>query len=330
MPANLHHRNSLPALLPSFGSLVSPQSTWRLPALSHSHSFHPYQRPLVHTDSSPGCRHPAEYPGGNAIPCATATVDAQSPHPIITAFDHQKVTGSQSNFYGCSLTTPNKGNPNGLNNLHQGVSKVSCFIAPNSQPPHVSRMPQQHPPHFKPIPSKLTVPSQPPQKLRNNHSPTAPFTFSGHLYSAHPHTAHPTFSSHHHIAIWSQPSPQRAFQQLRHQRSTVLTAVSPHSVARPPPTPHAASATISPDSTPRPYTCAICFKTFGRSNDLKRHALTHTPDEKPYSCRWCSKKFSRPDSVRKHELSVVEGRRVRCTAAGAAGGSGSAEDGEDE
>ncbi|ORY51460.1 hypothetical protein BCR33DRAFT_652286, partial [Rhizoclosmatium globosum] len=63
----------------------------------------------------------------------------------------------------------------------------------------------------------------------------------------------------------------------------------------------------------KPFKCHSCEKAFGRSNDLKRHQLTHTPDEKPYSCRWCQKKFSRPDSVRKHEASVSEGRRVRCS-----------------
>ncbi|TPX55047.1 hypothetical protein CcCBS67573_g09517 [Chytriomyces confervae] len=63
----------------------------------------------------------------------------------------------------------------------------------------------------------------------------------------------------------------------------------------------------------KPHTCTDCPKAFARSNDLKRHQLTHTPEEKPYACQWCGKKFSRPDSVRKHEASVVEGRRVRCS-----------------
>ncbi|KAJ3074142.1 hypothetical protein HDU98_011991 [Podochytrium sp. JEL0797] len=72
-------------------------------------------------------------------------------------------------------------------------------------------------------------------------------------------------------------------------------------------------------TTAKPFKCDVCLKMFSRSNDLKRHVLTHKPEDKPHSCRWCAKKFSRIDSLRKHELSVVEGRRVRCSGEGGSG-----------
>ena len=50
-------------------------------------------------------------------------------------------------------------------------------------------------------------------------------------------------------------------------------------------------------TSPGKHACAVCDKTFHRSNDLQRHTLIHT-GARPHSCSLCSKTFI----VRSHLL----------------------------
>ncbi|KEQ78390.1 hypothetical protein M438DRAFT_285839 [Aureobasidium pullulans EXF-150] len=42
----------------------------------------------------------------------------------------------------------------------------------------------------------------------------------------------------------------------------------------------------------KPLSCQVCNKSFGRSEHLKRHVLTHTRSRE-YQCRICRKSFFR-------------------------------------
>ncbi|KAJ3221824.1 hypothetical protein HDU81_010322 [Chytriomyces hyalinus] len=161
----------------------------------------------------------------------------------------------------------------------------------------------------------------------SNHQPSTPPTNNMHHHHPPPSQHSQTYSPIHApnalppFSTYRFPSEQQ--QQHAHLRHHENRPSFPqqhtHYAAAAPPGSHASIPIISASSSnnnsnrEKPHTCSECPKAFARSNDLKRHQLTHTPEEKPYACQWCGKKFSRPDSVRKHEASVVEGRRVRCS-----------------
>ncbi len=48
-----------------------------------------------------------------------------------------------------------------------------------------------------------------------------------------------------------------------------------------------------------PNKCQVCFKTFTRPQDLRRHEKTHTGD-RPYQCAVCCKAFARKDGLKSH------------------------------
>ncbi|KAI4722078.1 hypothetical protein E4T48_01756 [Aureobasidium sp. EXF-10727] len=50
----------------------------------------------------------------------------------------------------------------------------------------------------------------------------------------------------------------------------------------------------------KPLSCQFCNKSFGRSEHLKRHILTHTRSRE-YQCRVCRKAFFRKDALSRHE-----------------------------
>ncbi|TIA07829.1 hypothetical protein D6C80_09567 [Aureobasidium pullulans] len=50
----------------------------------------------------------------------------------------------------------------------------------------------------------------------------------------------------------------------------------------------------------KPLSCQVCNKSFGRSEHLKRHVLTHTRSRE-YQCRICRKSFFRKDALSRHE-----------------------------
>ncbi|ORX94307.1 hypothetical protein K493DRAFT_199599, partial [Basidiobolus meristosporus CBS 931.73] len=59
----------------------------------------------------------------------------------------------------------------------------------------------------------------------------------------------------------------------------------------------------STQRTRRQYPCAVCHKTFGRLDNLKRHYKTHT-GERPYFCTYpsCHKCFARSDQLARHQV----------------------------
>ena len=50
-------------------------------------------------------------------------------------------------------------------------------------------------------------------------------------------------------------------------------------------------ANVDTETGKKTYTCELCFKSYSRSNSLRRHLLVHT-GEKSYECDLCDKKFS--------------------------------------
>ncbi|THZ80201.1 hypothetical protein D6C84_07628 [Aureobasidium pullulans] len=50
----------------------------------------------------------------------------------------------------------------------------------------------------------------------------------------------------------------------------------------------------------KPLSCQVCNKSFGRSEHLKRHVLTHTRSRE-YQCRICRKSFFRKDALSRHQ-----------------------------
>ncbi|XP_054723946.1 zinc finger protein 233-like [Uloborus diversus] len=52
-------------------------------------------------------------------------------------------------------------------------------------------------------------------------------------------------------------------------------------------------------SNKKPYSCAICKKSYFRSESLRKHLKTHT-EEKPYSCEICRKSFSISGNLKSH------------------------------
>ncbi|KAI8839497.1 hypothetical protein BJ741DRAFT_531184 [Chytriomyces cf. hyalinus JEL632] len=156
---------------------------------------------------------------------------------------------------------------------------------------------------------------------RNNYPPF----YSNHQPSTPPNNTQPpqqsrTYSPNQSKSLFPPYSLHR-FPSEQHPAQHQLHDGRQQAVSFPPPhTHHSATGSVnipitsaSSSNREKPHACSDCPKAFARSNDLKRHQLTHTPEEKPYACQWCGKKFSRPDSVRKHEASVVEKRRVRCS-----------------
>lgn len=55
------------------------------------------------------------------------------------------------------------------------------------------------------------------------------------------------------------------------------------------------------DSRERNYTCSHCFKSFLRTQDLKRHEVTHAKHVRPYNCSFCPSNFTRADALRRHQ-----------------------------
>ncbi|KAK7072379.1 hypothetical protein SK128_024908, partial [Halocaridina rubra] len=49
--------------------------------------------------------------------------------------------------------------------------------------------------------------------------------------------------------------------------------------------------------------CVVCGRSFGRTEDLRRHVRTHT-GEKPYSCSLCSFRAAVKSSVYRHMRTV--------------------------
>ncbi|KAI8842416.1 hypothetical protein BJ741DRAFT_593018 [Chytriomyces cf. hyalinus JEL632] len=169
-------------------------------------------------------------------------------------------------------------------------SQSSSVYSRNNYPPYYSNHQPSTPPtnlHHPPQHSRTYSPIQPTTAL----PPFSAYRFPSEQQQQQAHLRQ------HDTRQQQAPS----FPQHHHYAATAGHASIPI---------HSAS---SSNNREKPHTCSDCPKAFARSNDLKRHQLTHTPEEKPYACQWCGKKFSRPDSVRKHEASVVEGRRVRCS-----------------
>jgi KRAB domain-containing zinc finger protein len=49
----------------------------------------------------------------------------------------------------------------------------------------------------------------------------------------------------------------------------------------------------------KPYSCALCDKSFAQSKNLNMHMRVHTC-EKPYICAVCGKSFARKDRLAVH------------------------------
>ncbi|KAM8837018.1 uncharacterized protein AB9W97_002423 [Spinachia spinachia] len=85
-----------------------------------------------------------------------------------------------------------------------------------------------------------------------------------------------------------KPPPQQQQQQQQQQRATHAHTKS-----------GAASSRAFQGSERKPYSCALCGRTFRHAGDYKKHSRVHT-GEKPYCCSVCGKRFSQSGYLTVH------------------------------